>query len=404
MRRRDASGRLRIVVYGYVVRGPLAGFAWHHLQYASGLMRLGHEVLFVEDGGDSDSCYDPMADLVSEDSSYGLTFMRDACAGFGISNRWAFYDIGRGIWCGPYAQHATEYCASADLLINLNDPESLPSWLAEIPNRALVDTDPAFMQIANLQSTARHAAVAQHTVLFTFGEAISAGTSTVPSDGFQWLPTRQPIDFELWPAAAGSPAGRWTTVMQWDSYPVVEYLGKRYGMKSASFDEYVDLPSRVSQPLEIALGSPSAPREHLTSAGWILRNPLPISCTPWNYANYIKGSKGELSVAKHGYVVSACGWFSERTACFLASGRPAVVQETGFSSILPSGLGLLTFVSADEAVAQLIEADRNYSLHCRGARDMSREWFDASRVLSSLVDRAMGRRVSVAADSSQESG
>jgi hypothetical protein len=284
-----------------------------------------------------------------------------------------------------------DFCRSADLLIDLNDAVPLAPWLAAVPVRALIDTDPVFTQVAHRQNPARRAAAAEHTVFFTFGENLPARASTVPDDGFPWLPTRQPIDLALWPARPPQPAGPWTTIMQWDSYPALVDAGVDYGMKSASFAAYRDLPQHVGEVLEIALGSASAPRAALEHAGWRLADPLAVSRTLAGYADYIAASKGELSVAKHGYVVSGSGWFSERSACYLASGRPVVVQDTGFSRFLPCGEGLLAFSSPEEAGACLDDASRRYGRHCAIARELAREHFAADRVLADLVERALAR-------------
>jgi hypothetical protein len=249
MRTRDASGRLRIVVYGYIVRGPLAGFAWHHLQYVSGLVGLGHDAIFVEDSGDFAGCYDPSTGTVGADPAYGLRFIAESFTAAGIGGRWAYYDTHADAWHGPRAGDAVAFCRDADILINLNDATPLRPWLAAIPARALIDTDPVFTQVAHRENPARRAAAAAHTSFFTFGENLPAGASAVPDDGFAWQATRQPIDLNLWAVRAPQPAGAWTTIMQWDSYPALVHGGIAYGMKSASFAPYRDLPRMVAEPL-----------------------------------------------------------------------------------------------------------------------------------------------------------
>ncbi len=177
--------------------------------------------------------------------------------------------------------------------------------------------------------------------------------------------------------------------MQWDSYAAVEYDGVRYGMKSDSFVSYLDLPKRTSSELEIALGSPTAPRDLLASHGWRICDPLVPSRTPWTYQNYLQSSKGEFALAKQGYVTSRSGWFSDRSAGYLASGRPVVVQDTGFSDVLPTGEGLLAFATPDEALRCLDDVERNYQRHSAAARDVAREHFNGQRVLESLLERAL---------------
>jgi hypothetical protein len=160
-------------------------------------------------------------------------------------------------------------------------------------------------------------------------------------------------------------------------------------MKGESFAPYIDLPARAGRVFELALGSPGAPRELLRARGWRLRDPRPPTRDPWRYQRYIQHSKAEFGIAKHGYVVAESGWFSERTTAYLASGRPAVVQETGFSRWLPVGSGVIPFRSPDEAVAAVAEVSAHYSRHCRAARDLAAAYFDSDRVLSDLLTRVM---------------
>jgi hypothetical protein len=191
---------------------------------------------------------------------------------------------------------------------------------------------------------------------------------------------------DAWPVTPGPADGRFTTVMQWDSYPPREHGGRRYGMKSDSFAPYLDLPARTGRAFEIALGSESAPRDRLRAHGWMLRDPLEVTRDPWTYQRYLRESRAEFSVAKHGYVAARSGWFSERTAAYLASGRPALVQDTGFSAWLPAGAGLLPFSSPDEAAAGAEEIDRRYAFHCRAAREVAEQCFGADAVLGDLLE------------------
>jgi hypothetical protein len=176
--------------------------------------------------------------------------------------------------------------------------------------------------------------------------------------------------------------------MQWDSYPAREYAGRRYGMKSASFAPYLDLPGRASARFQLALGSASAPRALLAGKGWDVIDPLAPTRDPWAYQRYLCASKAEFSVAKEGYVASRSGWFSERSAAYLATGRPVLVQDTAAS--LPAGIGLLTFTNLDEAVAGVEAIETHYALHCRAAREVAAACFDSDTVLASLIERALG--------------
>ena len=384
-----AAGGLRIIVLGYIVRGPLGGLAWHHLQYVLGLARLGHDVYFLEDSDDYPSCYDPAREVTDTDPSYGLRFAKETFERVGLSNCWAYHDAHTSHWYGPCADHILEICSTADLLLNLSSMNPLRPWLAEVPVRALIDTDPLFTQIRHLTDPVSRKLAMQHSAFLSFGENVGREMSTIPKDGLTWQATRQPIVLDAWPVTSGVPSGKFTTVMLWDSYPAREYGGCRYGMKSDSFTPFLDLPKRADPILELAVGSPSAPRELLRRKGWEVRDPLEVTRDPWAYQNYIQQSKAEFSVAKHGYVISRSGWFSERSAGYLASGRPVLTQETGFSHWMETGAGVISFSTPEQALAGIEEINCHYEFHCREARAIAEEYFDSKKVLSRLIKVAM---------------
>lgn len=384
------SSRLRIVVLGYIVRGPLGGLVWHHLQYVIGLARLGHDVYFVEDSDDYPSCYDPSKSVTDSDPTYGLQFAARTFTKVGLGDRWVYYDAHTSSWCGPCADRILDICATTDLLLNLSGMNPLRPWLTEVPARVFVDTDPVFTQIRHLTDHVARKLALQHTTFLSYGENVDLSqTTTRPTDGLPWQATRQPIILDAWPVTPGPLKGKFTTVMQWDSYPAREYDGCRYGMKSDSFGPYMDLPERVGSIFELAVGSSSTPYARLRGKGWFVRDSLGPTRDPWTYQRFIEQSKAEFSVAKHGYVVTRCGWFSERSAAYLASGRPALVQETGFSDWLETGSGVIPFNSLDEALAGIEEITRRYPLHCKAARAVAQEYFDANTVLPRLIECAM---------------
>ena len=380
--------KLRIIVLGYLIRGPIGGMAWHHLQYVLGLHALGHDVHFAEDSDDYPSCYDPSRGVVDCDPTYGLQFCDETFKRLELPDRWTYYDAHLGQWHGPAADRALQVFSAADMILNLSGVNPLRSWAESIPLRVLVDTDPLFTQVRHLTDPAARNRASQHNTFFTFGENIPAGLSTVPDDGFVWQATRQPIALDHWPVTQGPVAGKFTSVMQWDSYPAIEYAGQHYGMKSRSFDAFFDLPQRTSAKMELALGSSSAPRERLLASGWLLRDPLEVTRDPWTYQAYLQQSKSEFGIAKHGYVASRCGWFSERSAAYLASARPCLLQDTHFSAHIPAGDGVVAFNSLEEAIAGIADIEQRYALHCRAARAIAAEFFDGKRVLSNLLDRA----------------
>jgi len=381
------SDRRRIILLGYLVRGPLGGLSWHHMQYALGLARLSHDVYFVEDSDDYPSCYHPATGHVDTDPTYGLRFAARVMDRAGLPDRWVYYDAHKGHWRGPCAERITRILRSADVVLNLSGVNPLRGELRDIPARALIDTDPAFTQIAHLTDARRRARALEHTAFFSLAENVGRPGCTVPDDGLPWQPTRQPVVLDAWPVTPGPVDGRFTTVMQWDSYPPREWNGVRYGMKSETFQAFLDLPTRAHASFELVLGSANAPRAVLRQRGWQLRNPHSATGDPCVYQRYLQRSKAEFSVAKQGYVASRSGWFSERTAGYLASGRPVAVQDTGFTEWLPSGWGVVPFRSAEEAIAGIESINADYPAHCRAARALAEEYCDAASVLTHLLDR-----------------
>lgn len=384
------SSSLRIIVLGYLVRGPIGGMAWCTLHFLHGLRRLGHEVLFIEDSTDSPwSCYDPVRSVFDADPTYGINYVTEVFAREGIPEGWAYWDAHTTRWLGPRARDAEATCRNADLLINISGITPLREWTTGIPRRVLIDTDPVFMQVRHLTDTSALALARQHTVFFTYGERVGRADCLMPDDGLPWRPMRQPIVIERWPSTPVPAAARFTTVMQWNSYETRQHGGRHFGMKSESFQPFLDLPNHSTAPLELAIGGKDAPREALALAGWRIVNPLEVSRWPWDYQNYIRSSAGEFGVAKHGYVTANTGAFSDRTAAFLTSGRPAIVQDTGFSEFLPTGEGLVPFTNRSEAIDALDRVMSDPIRHHRAARAIAEAHFNSDVILTRIIDIAM---------------
>jgi len=381
--------KLRIIVLGYIVRGPLGGLVWHHLQYVIGLSQLGHDVFFLEDSDDYPSCYDPSRNVIDVDPTYGLRFAKATFEHYGFGERWAYYDAHTSRWFGPCAGRIVEICADADLLLNLSGINPMRPWLEPVPARAFVDTDPVFTQVRHLKDPVALVAAADHTAFFTFGELFGRG-STIPDDGFPWQPTRQPVVLDLWPVTQGPATGAYTTVMQWDSYAVCEHEGVRYGMKSTSFQPYLELPHRTTGArFELALGGHTAPHAQLNTYGWTVRNSLEPTRDPWTYQRYLQDSRAEFSVAKEGYVATRSGWFSERSVGYLASGRPVLLQDTGFSDWMTCGLGVVPFATPEEALEGIAIIEASYEAHCIAARELAAAYFASGRVLETLIAQTL---------------
>jgi hypothetical protein len=379
---------MRIVVLGYIVRGPLGGLAWHHGQYLRGLQDLGHDVHFLEDSGTiSECCYDPLSGVNSKDPAYGLSFAARFFELMGL-NSWAYFDRHTGAWHGPSAGRITEICRSAEIALNISLANPLEHGLERAPVRIAIDTDPVFTQIRNLADADRHRLTASHNRFFSYGANLPC--KSAPDDGFPWRATRQPVVLRLWPEAPPCEHGPFTTVMQWDSYASREWKGRKYGQKSDSFGPFWSFPSQVSARFEIVMGAGrNAPIANLEAHGWRVISPNQVALTPESFRQYVHSSKAEFSIAKHGYVQARCGWFSDRTSAYLASGRPAVVEDTGFQDWLGAPGGVLAFQTRDQAAAQIEKVNREYSLQCRLARNVIAEYFEAGKVLRHLLAEAL---------------
>lgn len=376
---------MRIVVLGYIVRGPLGGLVWHHLQYVVGLKQMGHDVLFLEDSDDFAGCYNPETFKTSINPQYGLKFIKNIFATHNLLDNWAYYDDHTANWYGKSKTAVFSFCNKANMVINLSGVNPLRDWWTLVPIRILVDTDPAFTQIKHLTDNKAMERAKAHTHFATFGENFGKSICRIPDDGFPWQATRQPLCIDFWKVSNHYSNPNWTTVMQWDSYKESGYDGKVYGMKSLSFKPFMSMPKHTNEKLELAIGSPNAPRKKLINNGWIISDPLEATLTPHAFQKFIANSKGEWSVSKHGYVISKSGWFSERTLNYMASGKPVVIQDTSLSDIIPTGSGVLTFSNIDEAAEQLKRINSDYSFHCKQARKIAEDFFDADKVLQSLL-------------------
>ena len=312
---------MTIIVAGYIVSGPLGGLVWHHMQYVIALDRMGFNILFVEHSNDYPSCYNPGSHQLTTDPTYGLAFLTSIFDKYQLSQKWAYYDLYTDKWFGKSGSDVKKIAAEAEIFINLSGLHPVDDIFESIPIKIFVDTDPVFTQIRHLTNAAAMELAKRHTHFFTFGENFSLKDCTIPDDGLPWQPTRQPVVNNLWEnQIVPDIDARWTTIMQWDSYDTKEYQGRTYGMKSVMFDPYFSIPSRTREKFELAIGGATVPEEKFVHEGWSIKNSVDITLTPEGYQDYIRRSKGEWSVAKQGYVNSNSGWFSERTAAYLASG------------------------------------------------------------------------------------
>ncbi len=383
---------------GYLGLAPAGGLAWDYLHYPLGFAALGHDVFYVEDTG-----LWPVyqAGGGGADCAASVAFLAAAMEGVGLGERWAYRDEVSGRWCGMAEARAREVCRTADVLVNLSCASVLRDEHASVPARILVDTDPMFTQIQYAEAgegftpggSGIRALVAGHTHHFTFGESVGGEGCRIPACGVEWRPTRQPIFLPEWPAVElPSDAGAaFTTLMNWTAGRPLRHAGETWGQKDVEFLRFAGLPRRVpGLPLAVAVGQTGGagepfPAEMARSRGWRVLDPAVCAPDPARYRAFIRASRGEFSVAKETYVKAGTGWFSGRSASYLASGRPVVAQDTGWSRHVPAGEGCFAFRTADEAAAALEAVAADPARHARAARRIAEEHFDSGAVLGRLL-------------------
>jgi len=388
---------LRIVVTGYAASYPFGGVFWDYLQYVLGFHQLGHDVLYLEDTGRW--CYDPVKQDFVEDGANNARHLESHLRRLnrGLEDKW-FYRDAAGATYGRPSRDVTDFCRSADLFLNISASCWMREEYFEAGRTAFIDSDPMYTQASvpgYLQGSLEDAAIGrvdmlrEHDVHFTFGENIGNSDCLVPDELFDWIPTRQPVVLDCFGAHERSLFDRrrfLTTVASWEPAedgPTVN--GVKYTGKSTEFQRFIELPRRSLIPLELAM-SGRAPAELLTRQGWWMRDGYGVSKDPWSYRNYLANSFGEWSVAKNAYVQSRSGWFSCRTACYLALGVPAVVQQTGFAGDIPTDEGVLAFDTLDEAADCIERLFSEPAKHSRRAKEIAEACFDSRKVLTDLLD------------------
>ncbi len=374
----------RIIVGSWLVRYPLGAVMSWNLQHLVGFQQLGHDVYFVEKSGYPNSCFDPTRNVMSDDCSYGVRAVHDLLSRFGLGDKWCYVDA-EGHYYGLTRTRVEEVFDTADLFWDMGGHGAWSEEASRCGLRALADGDPAFTQIKMEQRMAAGDTLPQYDEYYTVGQNLPTGQSSVPAAGKRWRAFFDPVVLDLFAASPIDPAAPFTTVMNWQSYDVVEYNGIIFGMKDVEFERFMDLPHMVSTPLEVAIAGKDIPVRRLTGAGWRLRNAHHVTASYDSFLAYVRASAGEFSVCKHGYVETNSGFFSDRSAAYLASGRPVILQETGFSDHLPCGRGLLAVRTLEEAADAIAAVSSDYARHARWAREVAAEHLDARKVLRTLL-------------------
>jgi hypothetical protein len=385
---------------------PYAGMAWMHMQIAAGLRRLGHDVYYLE--ASSIWPYDPVRNEKVCDAAYAVPYLARVCESFGLGDRWAYRrSYLDNKWVGPVASQGEALLRDADAVLNVAGSTRLSEDGLEAGRLVYLGTDPIYHEVTYLAGDEEtRAIVAEHDDVVTYGENIGTEGCPVPPLPKLKARMRQPVLVDLW--RDGRPErSEFTTVANWKQEGrEFDYEGVRYlWSKDVEFLKFIDLPDLVEPPLELAmnLADPATIRygegepvralglepdafDTLRARGWSVVDAREFTTDPWPYRSYIQASRGEFTVARDLHVRLRSGWFSERSACYLAAGRPVIAQDTGFGDVLPTGEGLFAFTTLDQAAAAFDAVEADYERHSRAALRLAEEYFRAESVLAKLLD------------------
>ncbi len=386
--------RKRVVVMGFMGGMPIAGVIWQHIHYIVGLQRLGHDVYYIEDSARIP--YNPKTFDTNDDFTYAAQILAQLASEFGFENRWAFcarYLPGTptaGLRLGKIQQLYLE----ADAILNVCGTQEFNDDLRKSDAILYIESDPGVEQIRVDQRTRPTIEyLRQHRALFTFGENIGTSRFPVPLHKLQWLPTRQPVVTDLWktirrPAATAV----FTSIANWSTSGLkdIAWRGEKYlWSKSREFIRFIAAPKKSGEPFELATDiKDEKTRTRFLKNEWRFRRPHEMSVDYWQYRDYIRRSKGEFTVAKDQYVRLHTGWFSDRSACYLAAGRPVITQQTGFTDHYGNNGGLFAFQSLGEIAEEVREINADYQKHSRAARAIACETFEAEKVVGQILERA----------------
>jgi hypothetical protein len=376
------------VVAGSLAQRPYhGGHAWVFLQYLLGFRRLGWDVLFV-DRLEADMCVDDAGRPAPFRDSVNLRYLAHVMDGFGLGDRWTLrYGGGRDV-AGVSSDETLATLERSSFLLNVMGFLDEEELLAAAPRRVFLDIDPGFGQMwADLGLADLFAGHDDHV---TIGENIGRPWCTIPTCGIDWITTRPPVVLDEWTVAPGR-GERFTGIASWRGpFGPIEHGGRTYGLRVHEFRRFFELPDRTRDGFEVALDIDDTDAEDLRQLhahGWKLVDPRVVAADPWSYREHIRSSMAELMVAKNLYVQSRSGWFSDRSVCYLASGRPVLAQDTELAGLLPTDDGLMTFSTLDEAVAGADAITRDYEHHAKAARALAEEHFSSDIVLPRLLDR-----------------
>lgn len=377
-----------------IVSGAIAnkfgngGATWTRLNWLLGFKKLGFETYFVEQIA-PENCVDALGNRTAFECSANLAYFEQVMSEFDLTHSAALINSSSLQSRGLSFAEVRDLAAAADLLVNISGHLSLGPLLRRIKRKAYIDLDPGFTQFWHADPSATFH-LRDHDFYFTVGENIGTNDCIIPADGIPWRPVRQPVVLEQWPVVKSAALSRFTTIASWRGpFGPVQHGDKSFGLKVHEFRKFIELPCHVPQRFEMALSI--HPADHKDSAAlkcndWKIVDPAVVVSNPATFHRYVQESDAEFSGAQGIYVETNSGWFSDRTVRYLASGKPALVQDTGFSRNLPIGEGLLAFSNLQEAIAGVQLLANDYDRHSCAARKLAEDFFDSDKVLGKLTN------------------
>ena len=384
--RPEVSTRPIAIVIGAIGKLPYAGMTYYWLHHIVGLQELGFHVHYIESQSREWEYYDSSTDRMTNDVAAAVRYLASLGSMFGAApDRFTLLDA-TGAIHGSSRSVLLHDLEASEILLDVADATWFPE-LHRCRNRVFIDGDPMYTQVAMLAGDGLlRAIVDRYETLYSYGTRIGQPDCAIPDCGRSWLPFRPVVATSLWPTQPEEPDSPLTALLHWSAGGALEVQGVRYGNKDVSFAHFMDLPSRISRPATLALGGGDAPRTELVRHGWRLVNPLEATADAAAYQRFIRHSRADLGIAKHAYTASRSGWFSDRSICFLASGRPVLHQDTGFADWLPAAPGVLRFADLDELAETIDVLERDYSTHSVGARLLAEHQFESRTVLRGLLE------------------
>ena len=384
-RRRDP-----VLVLGILGQYPMAGVSWQAIHYVLGFRQLGWDVYYVEDSGAPP--YDPRLGMTTEDCSYAVAYVADVMRRIGLPERWAYVDMMHGETHGLTRARLAALYRDAAAIVNLCGATAPREEHRRGAKLLYIETDPVYEQLRIARGEESSVGfLASHDVLFTYGENLGAADCPVPLVRFAWKTTRPPVVLDCWEPRTDARAPYFTSIASWENRGKdISFGGETYQWsKHTNFLRFLELPRHASQRFRLAMDPADAAVDaRIRDAGWDLVDPRPVSGDIDAYREFIYASRGEFTVAKDIYVRPRSGWFSDRSVCYLAAGKPVVTQDTAFGKFIPTAQGLLAYSTMEEAVDALGRIDADYVAHGRAARRVAEEHFAAERVLGRLLSDA----------------